>query len=305
MFVPLTLIGAVLAAVMLASAATPVSPTAPALSYDMPAEVKPALWKLADDDTTIYLFGTIHVLPKDLVWRTPVFDAALAKAETLVLEVNDLDDEQASASLFLKLAISPNLLPIADRIPADRRATLRVMMDKASINPAGMDRFESWAVALSLASSGLSNLNLNPEYGVERQLTRDFTALRKPILGLETSEEQLSFFDKLPEAAQRTLLVSMIDEQADVKKTFDDMIAAWSAGNEQKIAITFDDELSLSPELVERLLRQRNRNWTGWLQRRLDQPGTVMVAVGAGHLAGPDSVQAMLAAQGVQVVRVQ
>jgi uncharacterized protein len=270
-----------------------------------PPEVKPAMWTLADDDTTIYLFGTIHVLPKDFAWRTPRFDMALAQSDTLVLEVADLEDSKASANEFLKLAISPNLPAITERVPENRRARLKLMIDKAGTSAASLRQFESWAVALSLASSAVSDLNVSPEYGVERTLSRAFRDVKKPILGLETSAEQLGFFDALPESAQRVFLVSLIDEQADVQTAFNDMITAWSAGDEKKIAITFDDELALSPELVETLLRGRNRSWAKWLEKRLEQPGTTMVAVGAGHLAGADSVQAMLAAKGLKVARVQ
>lgn len=301
-FAAFPVIGAALAWMMLASAA-PVGTVPPPLAA--PAEVKPALWKLADADTTIYLFGTIHILPKDFAWRTPQFDQALGASSTLVLEVADLDDEQASTGVFLNMAVSPDLPAVNDRVPDDRRAGLSLMMDKAGLSSSVLSRFESWAVALTLASAGMRDLQLSSDYGVERALAADFKAAKKPVIGLETAEQQFGFFDTLPEQAQRTLLVSMIDEQADVKQMFDEMINAWSEGDENKIALTFDDELSLSPELVERLLRQRNRNWAGWLEKRLDQPGTIMVAVGAGHLAGKDSVQALLSVRGVKVDRVQ
>ncbi len=295
-------IGAAVAWVMLASAAPVGTPPPPAVAR---AEVKPALWKLADADTTIYLFGTIHILPKDFAWRTPQFDQALGASSTLVLEVANLDDEQASTGAFLDMAVSPDLPAVKDRVPDDRRAGLALMMDKAGLSSTVLSRFESWAVALTLGSAGMRDLQLSADYGVERALAADFKQAKKPIIGLETAEQQFGFFDTLPETAQRTLLVSMIDEQGGVKQMFDEMISAWSTGDENRIALTFDDELSLSPELVERLLRQRNRNWAGWLEKRLDQPGTVMVAVGAGHLAGKDSVQALLTKKGMAITRVQ
>jgi uncharacterized protein YbaP (TraB family) len=83
------------------------------------------------------------------------------------------------------------------------------------------------------------------------------------------------------------------------------MIAAWASGKLDRIAATFDNETRQSPELVEALFRRRNATWTAWLRKRLETPGTVMVAVGAGHLAGADSVPAMLAAQGLKLKRIQ
>jgi uncharacterized protein len=295
------LLGGLLSWLMLASA-TAVTPP----KLDLPvAGVKPALWSVSDPDTTIYLFGTIHMLPKDFDWQTPAFEKAAAEADELYLEVVDMEDEQASARRFIRMSVSPGLPPVTERVPANRRARLKLMIDLAGTNVATISQFESWAVALSLAQSSIRDLNVSADYGVERILGDKFRALKKPVLGLETSEQQLGYFDGLPEAAQRVFLVSLIDEQTDVRKSFEDMIAAWSSGDEQKIALSFDDELALSPELTETLLRKRNRNWADWLVKRLDQPGIVMVAVGAGHLAGTDSVQSLLKARGLTVTRVQ
>jgi uncharacterized protein len=263
------------------------------------------MWKIADADTTIYLFGTIHVLPANYKWRTKAFDAAAAKADTLVLEVADLGDNTKTAEVFTRLAMSPNLPPVLDRVPADKRPGLKALIDKVGFPSSALARFESWAVAITLAGGMLKDLNLSPDNGVERKLTEEFTAAKKPIIGLETTELQLGIFDKLPQSAQDMFLAGLADEVEDPKAEFDAMLSAWTKGDDKAIATTFDDELRQSPELTDALLRNRNASWTAWLTKRLDTPGTVMVAVGAGHLAGVDSVQSMLAKQGVKVTRVQ
>jgi uncharacterized protein len=279
---------------------TTISCAKPAPSKSAPS-AKPALWKLADADTTIYLFGTIHVLPADYKWRTKAFDAAAAKADTLVLEVADLGDSAKTAEIFTKLAMSPNLPPVLDRVPADKRPGLKALIDKVGFPAAALARFESWAVAITLAGGMLKDLDLSPDNGVERKLTEQFTAAKKPVIGLETTELQLGIFDKLPQPAQDMFLAGLADEVADPKAEFDAMLG----GDDKAISTTFDDELRQSPELTDALLRNRNANWTAWLAKRLDTPGTVMVAVGAGHLAGVDSVQSMLAKKGLKVTRVQ
>ena len=279
------------------ASASPPPPKAP------PAH--PALWKLSDADTTIYLFGTIHVLRKDYQWRTPVINRAVRDSRELVLEVADLEDQNKTAKTFLGLAISPNLPPVLDRVPADKRAGLQALMDKAGMPTSALNKFESWAVAITLASGMLKELDVSPEYGVEKQLRASFAKGKRPVSGLETTEQQLGFFDKLPEAAQRTFLSSMVDDAVDPQKEFNDMVSAWSRGDDKAIALTFDDELKLSPELVEALLHQRNANWTVWLKKRLEKPGTIFFAVGAGHLAGADSVIALLGKDKLKVERIQ
>ena len=266
---------------------------------------RPGLWKLADADTTIYLFGTIHVLPKGYQWRTKAFDKAAAAADTLVLEVADLGDTAKTAEIFGKLAVSPGLPPVLDRVPPDKRAGLQKMIDKSGFPAAALGQFESWAVAITLAGGMLTDLKLSPEDGVERILTAQFASAKKNVIGLETTALQLGFFDTLPETAQRSFLASIVDDKADPATEFTQMLTAWSQGDDGAIALTFDDELRLSPELTEALLRRRNASWTAWLTQRLKTPGTILVAVGAGHLAGAESVQALLAKQGFKVTRVQ
>jgi uncharacterized protein len=266
---------------------------------------KPGLWKLADSDTTIYLFGTVHVLPKNFAWRSPGIENAIKSADSLVLEVADDGDTAKMAETFAGLAFSPDLPPVANRVPPEKRAGLEALIKKTGMPASMLQNFESWAVAITLASGMLSELGVSPDDGVESLLTRDFKAMKKPIAGLETTAQQLGFFDKLSEESQRAFLISMVDEAADAKGEFDRMTSAWASGDDKAIAISFDDELKLSAEMAEALLVRRNANWTQWIAKRLDTPGTVLVAVGAGHLAGDDSVQAMLAKKGLTVTRIQ
>jgi len=122
---------------------------------------------------------------------------------------------------------------------------------------------------------------------------------------LESNHEQLSFFDALPESAQRALLEGSISEPKDMSKDFDRMVRAWSSGDVDAVAAVFNRELSAVPELREMLLKRRNANWSRWVERRMTTPGSLMIAVGAGHLAGDDSLIEMLQRGGYKVRRVQ
>ena len=268
-------------------------------------QVRPALWKLSDPDTVIYLFGTIHLLPKDLAWQSPKIDRALKASDGLVLETVLDKNPAATGAVMMQLGMSPGLPPLLDRVPADKRAALARLVSKSGVPLTTLDRFETWAAALTLASSGMRDLPVSAEYGSEAVLARRFATERKPVVGLETPAQQLGYFDSLPETAQRKFLISVAEDDKDAHAEFDAMIAAWGSGDVRRIALTFDDELKLSPELTETLLRQRNRNWTDWIATRMAQPGTVFVAVGAGHLAGTGSVTDLLAKRGLKVVRLQ
>jgi uncharacterized protein len=270
-----------------------------------PRATHPGLWKVYDADTTIYLFGTIHLLPKNFGWQTRAFDQAANKASELVLEVGDLEDQAKVSESFMAQAVSQKPVPVLGRVAPSKRAAFAAMVAKTGIPLATLDKFDTWAVAITISATMLQSMKLSAADGVERILSTRFRAAKKPVSGLETAREQFGYFDALPEAAQRTFLTSLVDEQATMDTEFAKMIGAWSRGDDKAIALSFDDELRLSPELTEVLLRKRNANWAAWVAKRLEKPGTLMIAVGAGHLAGPESVQARLRAKGFKVVRVQ
>lgn len=267
---------------------------------------KPALWQVADRDTTIYLFGTIHLLPPNYTWRTPRLEQAVQRSNSLVVET--LVDEKNPAALLgelMRLGLSPGLPPLLQRVAPDKRAALQAAVASSGVPMQALDRMETWAAAFTLIGTQFRSLGLQGDQGVETILRQSFNAAGKPIGQLETNAEQLSFFDALPADAQLKLLEGAIERPDEVRKQFNDMLAAWARGDVAAIGRTFNTEMEGSPALMDSLLRRRNANWARWVEQRLAQPGTVMVAVGAGHLAGDASVQAMLQQRGLKVTRIQ
>lgn len=267
---------------------------------------RPALWRVADRDTTIYLFGTIHLLPKDYDWRSRALDKALTGSQSLVVEtIVDEKNPAALAGELQRLGFRPGLPPILNRVPAGKRAGLEAAMAKSGVPRAVFDRMESWAAAFVLLGTQFKELGLQGGDGVEAVLRGSFAAAGKPVGQLETNAEQLGFFDTLPEQAQRTLLEGAVDTPADMRQQFQGMLNSWVKGDVDEIARSFNADLAASPELRDALLSRRNQNWSYWVQRRMATPGTVFLAVGAGHLAGSESVVALLQRSGYRVTRVQ
>lgn len=269
-------------------------------------EAKPAMWKVSDRDTEIYLFGTVHLLPPGTQWRTAKFDKAAKEAGTLVIEtIIDEKNPRPFVAELVRLSVRPGLPPILDRVRPAKRETLRAAIVKSGVPEAALNNVETWAAAFQLLQLQFKELGVSGTDGVELSLRNSFTAAGKPVQQLETNAEQLGFFDSLPEAAQREMLEGAIEEPAKARVQFDAMLAAWMSGDVDAIGRTFNSEFKTAPELKDALLVRRNANWSYWLHSRLGQPGKVMVAVGAGHLAGNDSVVEMLKKRGLRVQRVQ
>jgi uncharacterized protein len=269
-----------------------------------PQAGRPALWQVSDHDTTIYLFGTIHLLPENLQWRTAKFDEAIANSHELVVETI-VDDKNPTKlmSAMASLGFAKGLPPLVQRVPPVKRAALEAAIKKSGMPVQALDQMKTWTAAFILLGNRFKELGLSG--GVEGVLRNSFTTEGKPVGELESNLEQLGFFDRLPEDAQRALLEGAIEETASMDAEFGGMLKAWTRGDVAGIAKTFDRDLSSSPALSQSLIRQRNANWSKWIEQRMGQPGAVMIAVGAGHLAGKSSVLELLKKDGYAVRRLQ
>jgi uncharacterized protein len=266
----------------------------------------PALWQVSDPDTTIYLFGTIHLLPPNYKWRTPAIDKAISSSDSLVVEtIVDPAHPDELVSALLMLDRTPGLPPIADRIDPERRPMLETAIAKTGLPRPAFDKMETWAAAYRLLGIQFSELGLQGSAGVEQTLRETFGAAGKPIGQLETNAQQLGFFDSLPESAQRALLNGAIEPAQAATGDFSAMLSGWATGDVKVIAQTFNQDFAESGEMRAILLDRRNANWSRWIENRLKQPGTTMIAVGAGHLAGSGSVLELLKRDGYRVTRVQ
>jgi uncharacterized protein len=271
-----------------------------------PDRGRPALWVVSDPDTTVYLFGTIHLLPKGIDWQSGKVGEAVAKSDELVIEtIIDEKNPMLFMNALQSLAHRPDLPPLRERVPPEKRAALDAAVKASGLPPLVYDRMETWAAAFLLLGSKFRSIGLAAEEGVELVLRRSFLEKQKPIEALETNVEQLGYFDRLPEDAQRALLEGAIGTDKDMEAEFGAMLEAWKTGDVEKIARTFDKDLGETPALRDALMVQRNRNWAQWIDKRMAEPGSVMLAVGAGHLAGTESVQRHLEAKGYRIRRVQ
>ena len=270
------------------------------------AKATPALWSVSDADTTIYLFGTIHLLPEKYDWQSPKLEKAVAGSQELVVEtIVDEKNPMQLVGLLMKLGISNDLPPIAQRVPPSKRAQLEAAIKKSGAPRTVFDRMETWAAAFMLLGNQFRDLGLKGDEGVETVLRSDFSSQNKPIDQLETNAEQLGFFDTLPEKAQQDLLLGAIQPKGAMQTDFKKMLVAWSKGDVTAIARAFNHDLQASPDLRDALIRRRNANWAKWIEQRMDKPGSILVAVGAGHLAGRYSVIDLLQRGGYKVTRLQ
>ena len=267
-------------------------------------DADPALWVVKDEDTTIYLFGTIHILRPGLSWFDEAVKKAFDESGELVTEIGVMPDPAAAQPLIMKYGFNATGPTLTERLPADKREAFTKAVAGLGLPQAAVDRFDPWLAVVQMSMLSVMRLGYDPKSGVEEALHTAAKAANKPISGLETMEQQFSFFDSLSEESQIAFLIETVEKLPEAGPMLDKMVAEWGAGDAEGLAVLMNEGLKAAPQVGKVLLADRNARWAEWIQTRLDKPGTVFVAVGAGHLAGGDSVQAYLAKRKIKATRI-
>ncbi|MBB3983529.1 hypothetical protein GGR44_003220 [Sphingobium fontiphilum] len=269
-----------------------------------PEPARPALWLVQDADTRIYLFGTIHVLKPGIDWFNGPVRRAFDGADELVTEIVVPDDPQEMAAIMGQKALATDNIRLSDRLEPQARARYQAAMAANDLPVQVYDLFKPWMVAVTLSLKPLEKLGYGKDSGAEAVLTRAAKEAGKPHGALETVAEQIGFFDDLPMEQQVAFLNATVDDLPRAEADFGRMIDSWAKGRPDVLAKEMNESLETTPELADRLLTQRNARWAQWIKARLDRPGAVFVAVGAGHLAGKGSVQDQIKALKLRAKRV-
>jgi hypothetical protein len=265
---------------------------------------EPALWVVHSPTATVYLFGTVHRLKSDATWRSPHIDLALAESGDLWLEVKDPFDRAAVAPFVRQYALDV-AHPLSSKLNDAERARLAATVSKAGLpGVAGLEPLRPWMVAMIISMSPITAAGFEPSSGVETILTAAMKDSGRPVYGLETIQQQLQFFATLTPKAELQMLDDAMDDVDDGVGKLQAVVSAWQAGDVEAIGKLLDEDIATKePDAYKALIIDRNVAWTDRLVERLKDTGVSFVAVGAGHLAGPDSLQAQLARRGITVER--
>lgn len=278
---------------------------APAAAHPAIQGQGPALWVVKDADSTLYLFGSIHVLRPTTGWASPRVTQAFDSASDIWFEISNPDDQAAIMPLIQQHGLSPQT-PLSSRLTPEEIAELDGAAKAIGASAAQMDIMKPWLAALSLSVAPLVKAGYDPKSGVEMALKARAEAAGKPIHGFETLDKQIGMLANLPDDTQLAFLRETLKNYDEATTMLDTMVGAWAQGDVATLdRVAVQEMKSDSPELYKVLLVERNTDWANQIQTLLQGSGTAFIAVGAAHLAGEDSVQAILKSRGVTVEPVQ
>lgn len=257
-----------------AASANPSNPAVPAV-----VQQGPALWVVQDTDTTIYLFGTFHALDSNAAWFGRSIRAAFDASDELILETLVPEDPAELHAIVARhsLAKEPQ---VGQPVYADRGGS-------------------SFVASAGQAMSAGKDMGMSVDQGADAVLRRAANASGKSVEGLESFEFQLRMFGSLPAPPKAAR------QGAHTLPGFiGNMQSAWKRGDNAGFASLLGSIRTQSPQTYRTLFVDRNVHWAGWIAERMARPGTVFVAVGTGHLVGPDSVQQQLSVRGITSARI-
>ncbi len=251
------------------AAATPVATDA--------TDARPAMFVVHNADTTIFIFGTFHALDGQSQWFQSRVRDAFEHSDELVLET--LVPEQPEPGQVVPSLRAPSVTPSASFL-----ATARLAINAGQ-------------------AQGMQVGN-----GADMVLRRAAEAEGKPVEGLETLQLQIDMFNRMPAGATgpqpRPGQPAAPEAMDGLTKAMGEMQSAWKRGDQGVFVGMLAQLRQASPATYRMMFTERNERWADWIRARMRTPGTVFVAVGAGHLAGPDSLLVQLAQRGIPSQRV-
>jgi uncharacterized protein YbaP (TraB family) len=271
------------------------------LHLPSPAFAEPAMWVVKDEDSTIYLLGTFHLVKPGMEWWSDKIEAAFKDSDELWLEASENGDSALLQSLVLKHGIDREHT-LSSKLGDDDRIKLQSAATLAGLPVGAIEQMRPWLAALTLVVAPLMKEGYDPKKGADKQLEANAKASKKIIKTFETPEQQLLFFASLPEESEIAFLVQTLDEVAAGPHYTDQLAEAWVAGDTGQLdAMILERMKGAAPELYETLFVRRNTDWSDQIAAMMKGSGTSFVAVGAGHLVGDRSVPAILAERGFTV----
>lgn len=270
-----------------------------------PAAAEPAMWSVTDADSTLYLFGTIHILRPETQWRSAALESALQASEEVWLESPIDDDPLEARDLVLKYGIDRSV-PLNRKLSILERRQLGAALTAIRMPSVAVQLYRPWLAAVTLVYAPAIQAGYDISLGADRQVKASAVAAGKPVNAFETFEQQIRFFATMPPTVELDFLRRVLGDFAEGEARIEELMTAWSKGDVAALREIVERDIKVpTPQLHHILIRQRNNAWLERIEQLMAGSGTHFVAVGAAHLVGADGLPEQLTQRGFTVTRQQ
>ena len=259
-------------------------------------------WRVTSPQGAIYVIGSVHLLTKDFYPLNPALEKAYKDSNLLVEEV-DIAEMTAPGTQMTTLmrGMQPSSTPLDKVLSPSTMAALSKKAQEVGLPLEALKQFKPWMIALTLEAMEWQKAGFDQELGLDKHFYNQAQADGKPVQGLETIEYQIARFDDMPPELQDHLLAETLKSIDTEQASMSRMIDAWRNGDSTTLERIVLKDLQQEPQLYQRLLVERNKNWLPKLDALFARNGRALVFVGAALLVGPDGLLAMFKAKGYKI----
>ena len=279
--------------------------TAPAFAEEVQPVIHatPAMWTIHGPRGTAYLFGSVHILPKNVEWQTPAIKNAIKRSNSFAFELPMSDDRRTQAALvFGANVLLPSSVSLPSYFDAEMRQEFRVAVEHTQLDPEDLVILRPWWAAKMFEDAMTGKSVLHADEGVDNKvylMAKDRGV--SDVRAFETPEFQIQVLKGKANTKNELSLLQAAMKRAAARPLvpFKKLMDAWAAGDTDAIAsITFD---SMSADEKKTIIDDRNKSWVPKIEKMLKEKRTFFITVGAAHLVGPDGVPALLRQAGYHV----
>ncbi len=271
-----------------------------AFAADAPSAGHPALWRVTGTHSTVYLFGSVHVLSPALAWRDARIDAAIRAADTFYFEA-PLDQNAIRQFIETKGSL-PAGQSLHTLLPPDAMKDFEDDLALLGVPEANFDTRRPWLVTVAMMGLKFAKANKAPPTGVDLQIVQEVQARGKPLRYFETLEQQVALLAPNDPKVELEAFEVFLKDFKTEDTEMDALTEAWMAGDQDRLATLLMKGFAQHPVARKALFDDRNKAWLKPLEDVLDkESGTFLVTVGAGHLVTERGVPALLRRAGYKV----
>ena len=266
------------------------------------ARAAPPVWVVHGPQSTVVLFGSVHILPPDLNWEPPKLKKAVARARELWFEIPLDNASMAAASLAAEVqGLQPPGQTLSAELSDADRARLTKLAQTYGVPMEELDRLKPWLAEIRLSVASYRDLGASRDLGVEHQILAGARANARQC-AFETPQEQIGYLAQASTPDQIASLEETFGELEEGPVTYQRLIHAWMAGDLSALNAEALQPLAIAaPAIYRTMVVERNKRWLETILARLNRPGDTVIVVGVGHLIGPEGLPTLLRARGVSI----
>lgn len=262
------------------------------------------LWKAVSDKGTVYLMGSLHFGAANMYPLPALVMEAFNSSDVLVVEANPYGQEIGEASLKLtQSGIYTDGSNLESHVKPATWQKLTAVAKGLGLSEEALRRQKPWLAILSLSKLLYKQAGLTPELGLDHSFIKE-AGSRKPILELESVDQQIKLFESLSTQEQEQMLIQALGDFQRGPELIKSMVDAWKKGDDEAMDLIVRQSFGTDPlsgKLFKLLFADRNAAMANKLEELMADGRTYFMVVGAGHLGGEQGILNLLKQKGFKI----